>query len=100
MISDRSFRLNFEKKSEFFSFCSLSPHIQLKFDLYIHLRNKQFKFEFGCGPMILDKVSSLECLKDFEFLCSPKNFGGAYSRRLVRLSEQTFDIYELHSVVK
>jgi hypothetical protein len=35
-------------------------HIQLKFDIYIHLRNKQFKFKFGHGSMILDKVISLE----------------------------------------
>jgi hypothetical protein len=40
------------------------------YDIYIHLRNKQFRLEFGCGSMILDKVISLECWKNFEFSVS------------------------------
>jgi hypothetical protein len=39
-------------------------------DRVIPLRNKQFKFEFGRGSMILDKVISLECWKKIEFSVS------------------------------
>jgi hypothetical protein len=35
-------------------------YIQLKFDIWIHHRNMQVKFENGHGPMIFDRVILLE----------------------------------------
>jgi hypothetical protein len=73
--------LNFEKKSEIYTSVHYYPngnvHIQLKFGIYIHLRNKQFKFEFGRGSMILDKVISW-MLEKFKFLDSTNTFVEMY----------------------
>jgi hypothetical protein len=65
-----------KKKWNFLFPFIISPtviHFQLKFDIKIHLWNKQAKFEFGHGLMILDKGISFECWKiigNFQFLHS------------------------------
>lgn len=35
-------------------------HIQLKFDIWMYLINKQVQFEFYFGPVIFDRVVQLE----------------------------------------
>jgi hypothetical protein len=43
-----------------FIISAADAHIQLKFDIGLHYRNMQVKFEFGHALMIFDRVIPLE----------------------------------------